>query len=290
MVRVSFLDCDSNNNKFNKDMIIWSGWGVLTGVFAVIGVVVGGLVGSVAGALVGGIAGGAVAAVLNHLVAKPSVLTDPQTLQQVRVKKSNSLFFIPMTWFTPILAVGGLVIGVAGMAAGKHDKELDAKYPGKKSFEQANEMIDSLKGDPSVHGNTPESEKAAVAFQATLSAIHNLSFAGGSKKSLPAKEKFLTYCHRDSGEIVFLCHVPSMKSYKDPDVKEGLGEIAWQAAAIASKELPDAKDDTPLILGLRGFASYEMVLKGTVGGEPTKMEDGNIAIYEAFAEAAKIEE
>ncbi len=75
-----------------------------------------------------------------------------------------------------------------------------------------------------------------------------------------------------------------------PTVKEGLGEIAWQAAAIASKELPDAKEDTPLILGLRGFASYEMVLKGTVGGEPTKMEDGNIAIYEAFAEAAKIEE
>lgn len=268
-------------------MIIWNGWGILTGVFAVIGVIVGMMVGSVAGALVGGIAGGAVAAVLNHLVAKPSVATDPQTLQQVRLKKPNSLFFIPMTWFTPILAVGGLVIGVVALAAGKRDKELDAKYPGKKVFEQADDMIDSLRGGPSVHGNTPESGKAAEIFQATFSAIHNLSFDGGAKKSLPAKEKFLTYCHRDSGEIVILCHVPSMKSYKDADVKEGLGKIAWEAAAIASQQFPGVAEGTPLIVGLRGFASYEIVLKGSVGSQPTELEDGNVEFYEAFGDEAK---
>lgn len=192
-------------------MIIWNGWGILTAVFAVIGIVVGGMVGTVAGALAGGVVGGGLAAFLNHIVAKPTVLTDPQTLQQVKLKKGNSLFFIPMTWFTPVLAVGGVAIGLAGMAAGKHDKAMDAKYPGKKVFEQADDSIDSLKGGASVHGNMPEAEKAAEAFQGAFGMIHNMSFDGGGKAH-PAKEKFLTYCHRDSGEIVFLCHVPKISS------------------------------------------------------------------------------
>jgi hypothetical protein len=63
-----------------------------------------------------------------------------------------------------------------------------------------------------------------------------------------------------------------------------LGTIAWRAAAMAAKELPDAAEITPLVVGLRGTSSYEMVFKGTVGSEPTKMNDGNIAIYEAFAD------
>jgi hypothetical protein len=267
-------------------MIIWSGWGILTAVFAVIGMVVGGMVGAVAGSLLGGIVGGGLAAFLNHLVAKPTVLTDPQSLQQVKLKKSNSLFFIPMTWFTPVLVVGGIVIGVAGMATGTHGKEMDAKYPGKKVFEQANERIDSLKGGPSVHGNTPEAEKAAEAFQSAFGMIHNMSFDVGSK-TLPAKEKFLTYCHRDSGEIVFLCHVPKISSYKDAEAKDGLAKIAWQAAIIATKEFPGVAGEMPMIVGLRGFSSYQTVLKGTVGSEPTNLEKGEVAFYVAFAEEAK---
>ena len=95
-------------------MIIWSGWGILSVVFAVVGIVVGGIAGAAGGALVGGVVGGGAAAVLNHFVAKAlgtgKIMIDPATNQQVMLKKSNSLFFIPMSWFTVIFATAGILI------------------------------------------------------------------------------------------------------------------------------------------------------------------------------------
>lgn len=158
---------------------------MLTIVFAVIGIVVGGVVGSLTGALTGGVVGGALAAFLNHIVAKAlgggKVVIDPATQQQILLKKSNSLIFIPMTWFTPILAVAGVLIGIMGTVAGQHDKELDKKYPGKAVFSEADNLINSAKGGATSHSNTPAAEKAAGDFSSTFKSMQSMSFEGDEK-------------------------------------------------------------------------------------------------------------
>lgn len=41
--------------------------------------------------------------------SEPRVLIDPKTGQQVVFRESHTLFFIPMMWWGPILAVFGLI-------------------------------------------------------------------------------------------------------------------------------------------------------------------------------------
>jgi hypothetical protein len=265
-------------------MIIWSGWGVLTLLFAVIGVVVGGIVGSVAGALAGGVVGGGAAATLNFFVAKAlgggKVMIDPATQQQVLIKKSNSLFFIPMPWFTPILALGGIFFGVAGMMAGQSEKEMDKKFPGKAVFEKNNDLIGSGSGGVNAHGNTPAAEKAAATFSSSFKGIQAVSFEGGSDKY--ASKAFLTYCHQGKAGVTFLCQVPGMRKYKDAESKKALSEIAWYAANLAAKEIPDLDPESTLTVGLRGLAIYGSIQQGKPGSEsPAESEDMKI-LYTVF--------
>lgn len=265
-------------------MIIWSGWGILTVLFAVVGMVAGGMVSAIAGALAGGAVGGGVAAFLNHLVAKAlgggKVVIDPATQQQILLKKSNSLFFIPMTWFTPIYAVGGILFGIMGMMAGQNEKEMDGKFPGKAVFEQANSLIGTGGGGIAAHGNTPAAEKAAAAFGTTFKAVQSLSFEGGSKRH--ASKAFLTYCHQGKGGVTFICQVPGMREYKDAESKKGLSEIAWHAANLAAKEIPDLDPESTLTVGLRGFSIYGSIQQGKLGTENPPESDDMKILYTLF--------
>lgn len=272
-------------------MIIWSGWGVLTIVFTVIGFVAGGVVGSFAGALVGGVVGGGVAAFLNHIVAKAlgggKVMIDPATGQQVLLKKSNSLFFIPMTWFTPILAVGGILIGIAGTMAGQHDKELDRKYPGKAVFGKADDLIGSTRSGATAHGNNPAAEKAAAGFGSLFKSMQSVSFEGDEKYD---SRHFPTYCHQGKEGVTFVCQVPGMRKYKDAETKKALCEIAWQAASLAAEDMPGFGPESTLTVGLRGLTTYGSILQGKPGSaSPAESEDMEI-LYKIFDPANAVTE
>ena len=264
-------------------MIIWSGWGVLTVVFAVIGIVVGSVVGSLTGALVGGMVGGGVAAFLNHVVAKAlgsgKVVIDPATQQQILLKKSNSLFFIPMTWFTPILAVAGVLIGILGTVAGQNDKELDKKYPGKAVFSKADDLINSAKGGVTFHGNTPAAAKAAEGFSSLFKSMQSISFEGDDKY---ASKPFLTYCHQGKGGITFICQVPGMRKYKDAEAKKALSDLAWHAAGITAKDMPGLGPESTLTVGLRGITAYGSILQGKPGAENPVDSDDKEILYRIF--------
>ena len=265
-------------------MIIWSGWGVLSIVFAVIGIVVGGIVGSVAGAMGGGVVGGAVAAVLNHFVAKAlgtgKIMIDPATNQQVMLKKSNSLFFIPMTWFTGIFLIGGILIGIMGTISDKADKAEDGLFPGKAVFKEANDLIDSHRSGTPVHGNTPEAEKAAQAFSTMFKEFQSVSFEGGADKY--AEREFLTYCRQDTSGITFLCQVPGMRKYKGDEAKSALADIAWITASKVAKDMPGATEDTMLTVGLRGIAIYDSIRQGKIGSENPVEDNDKKLLYKIF--------
>ncbi len=107
-------------------MIIWSGWGILAPLYAVIGMVVG--VGSTSAlgipapwdGAIGFTLAGAVAAAATFFTARKldaregRVLLDERTGERVLLKPSaGSFFFIPMRYWTYIFGAVGLIFGAA---------------------------------------------------------------------------------------------------------------------------------------------------------------------------------
>lgn len=264
---------------------------MLTIVFAVIGIIAGSIIGSFTGALTGGVVGGGLAAFLNHVVAKSlgggKAVIDPATQQQILLKKSNSLFFIPMPWFTPILAVAGVLIGIMGTMAGQHDKAMEKKYPGKAVFEEADDLIGSTRSSSTAHGNNPAAEKAAAGFSSLFKSLQSVSFEGDEKYD---SRIFPTYCHQGKDGITFICQVPGMRKYKDAETKKALSEFAWQVANLASKDFPGVGAESTITVGLRGITAYGSILQGPPGsGNPTESDDKEI-FYQIFDPANAVVE
>lgn len=101
-------------------MIIWSGWGFLVAIIAVLAaaaaVVVAGALGLEGDAenvllfssfIPAGIAIWYLGRRLNRGAVRE--LIDPQTGQTVLLRNSHTFFFIPVEWWGPIIAVGGLL-------------------------------------------------------------------------------------------------------------------------------------------------------------------------------------
>lgn len=267
-------------------MIIWKGWGILTVLFAVIGLVAGSVIGSIAGALIGGIVGGAVAAVLNHLVAKAvtstTVVIDPVTQQQILLKKSSSFFFIPMQWFSPIFLVGGIFIGFTAMQTNKNDKQADKDFPGKAVFEKADDLIDSNRGGVASYGNTPNAEKAAASFSASIKKLQSMSFEMEGSTDKYSSKDFLTYCHEGKDGITFMCHVPGMRKYKDAEAKKAIADIGWVCASTAVEGMPNVSANTNLVVGLRGLAIYDSIQEGKVGSENPSLGKDQKVFWKIF--------
>ena len=92
-------------------MIIWTGYGFLTVLFVLAGLMVASAAGAGQAAIVAGLV---VAAIVNFLVgrkindpAKDQELIDPNTGEAVLLKSRSTLFFIPMQWWS---------IGIVGLA------------------------------------------------------------------------------------------------------------------------------------------------------------------------------
>lgn len=112
-------------------MIIWSGWGILVPLYAVIGMVVGVASTSAFGVpspwdgAIGFTLAGAVAAAATFFTARKldaregRVLLDERTGQRVLLKPSaGSFFFIPTRYWTWILGGAGVIFGALMASSG----------------------------------------------------------------------------------------------------------------------------------------------------------------------------
>jgi hypothetical protein len=258
-------------------MIIWSGWGILVIVTAGLGMIAGLVVnvlaalllGPMAGIILGTLAGGASAATINWWLSsyfgrKSRTLVDPQTGEQVVIKKNHSLFFVSMESYTGIFALLGVIFAIAGGLGHIKNKKLEAQYPGKVDFDKANKLINRYKNESSF-GNTPEAKLMASQFSSTLKEIQSKSFKGGSKKNWMTKGDFLTYCLINKEGIHFFTHVPSLRSYKDYEAKERLKEISWLSGALAAKvRIPNLNEKARLTVALRGIGyDFEYIMEST---------------------------
>lgn len=92
-------------------MIIWKGYGLLVAVYAIVGFVIGVLFSSAIEtdhtwpiALSLSLAAAANYFTAKKLESKSKILIDPENGQQVILKRGDSLFFIPMMYWTFIIA------------------------------------------------------------------------------------------------------------------------------------------------------------------------------------------
>ena len=270
-------------------MIIWCGLGILIPLIAIFGMVAGFILGSAIGQPGIGFGLGFILAALGNwglwkmiYPKSPKILIDPADGRQVVINPKHSLFFIPArawTWIFAILAVPGLSIGI--VAARQSAKQ--AATPGYTEFNAADHLIGSKKSG-STHGDSEPARQAADKFSKGMKAMTDALFTGGSKKNLMTGGEFLTYCHEGGNTIVFICHVPSLRSYKDQEAKDSLNKVAWSVATNTAATLdPDHKKS--LVVGLRGITSYGSAMKGTVGKESpesTASEDEESVLISAF--------
>jgi hypothetical protein len=250
-------------------MIIWCGLGILVPLVAIFSIVVGFFISAAMGLETAGMGIGLMfAALANWALCKliypksPKLLIDPATGQQVLLSAKHSLFFIPAkayTWIFAILSLPGFALGIMGGAEDKKQKAM----PGYQEFTTADGLIDAKSSGIS-HGSTTQAKAAAAEFSSAMKLMVETLFSGGSKKNLMTGGDFLTYCHDGPDTIVFLCHVPSLRSFKSDEAKNGLNDLAWSVAVDAATKL-DPEGKKQLCVGLRGVTSYGSFMKGKKG-------------------------
>lgn len=158
--------------------------------------------------------------------------------------------------------------------------------PGQKEFEAANDKISSFSSEVGFGGDAAATALAKKMAD-RLKKLEAETFEGGkdAEKDFVTKGNFLTYCHTQGNDIVFLVQAPNLDTYEG-DVRKGLFEIAWQAAQEVTGK-PAGKN---LVIGLRGKLLYGVVGKGKANGEApnptmgTSIEVGQF--YPHFAGAA----
>lgn len=107
-------------------IFIWRGWGILVVLYALAALVVGTVIrnavgrGSRAGVTIGicevvaGVAVRFTGMRLNR--GGDKLLVDPNTGKEVRVRRTHTLFWIPMQYWAPVLAIAGVIAVIATIA------------------------------------------------------------------------------------------------------------------------------------------------------------------------------
>lgn len=274
-------------------MIIWSGLGILIPLVAVVGIAVSTVLFSALGLSgVGPGFGFILAAIANWGLWKliypknPKILIDPSNGQQVVIKPRHGLFFIPAKAWTWIFGLLALPVLGMGFIAEQAETE-NAKIPGYSQFKIANDQIAS-KSEGNAHGNTGAASEAASRFSVSMKKMTDALFTGGSKKNLMTGGNFLTFCQEGGDTIVFLCHVPSLRSYKSDDATESLNEIAWIVATQTAR-IMDPEHKKKLVVGLRGITNYSSIQTGASGPEaktPELLSNDASELYGFFVDNA----
>lgn len=105
------------------DLLIWSGWGLVTGAILGIGILFGiKVLGPEIGLEYGGALGLTLAAAVNFPIGrflnnpnKDRIVVDEVTGERLALKKRSTLFFIPMQWWS-VIALILVVINVLNLA------------------------------------------------------------------------------------------------------------------------------------------------------------------------------
>lgn len=258
-------------------MIIWSGHGILIPIFGGIGLFLGTLLGVALGGekigpqlglTLGGIFGTGLIWLYALTFGKPTelVLQDPRTGAPVRIRKSNTFFFIPAIAWAILSSVGALFVTIIGIFVMSKAPSTPAEMPPGAAELSAAEKLISGKSHGIVNGNTPEARELASKFSKMTAELRDVLIEkGGSSKISLSGGDFLTFCQVSEHGTAFLVHVPSLRKFSD-EAKKVMCDAAWFAATQA------VADSTPLpknlAVGVRGVVLYESIMIGVPTSAP----------------------
>jgi hypothetical protein len=141
------------------------------------------------------------------------------------------------------------------------------RRPGELAFHKANTEILTYQGTVAF-GNTAEAQALALKYSKNLKANQTSFFAHSDAIALSLTDRdFMTYCHLDTSNCVFLVHVPQLRKL-DSDSRSSLEDFAWMSAqAVLRTNI--AQPPPNLAIGVKGFLSHDTVMIGNYVSEPT---------------------
>ncbi len=248
----------------NHAMLIWSGWGILIPVIAIIGTI-GATFIRVALSFTGYDFGFGVnvigAAVAVFLFGK---FIDRKPDAEGR-KRANSLFFVPPIGWAVLLALVSVYSFYEESVSNPGFKKdaTSVAAPSKRSgaLEAAEAKIMSAR-EGVAHGNTAKARQCAELFSKSAKVFRDagIDSADGKSLSLTGGE-MVTYCEINGDRIAFLVHVPKLRKFND-DAKAFMLEASWAAAQMAASTVDPRP--TEIAIGVRGVLLYEAAWRGTL--------------------------
>jgi hypothetical protein len=141
------------------------------------------------------------------------------------------------------------------------------------AFDAANEQI-SVHHDRVAFGNSDKAIAVADKISRSMKTMREVAFAGGKKNGLSMSgHEFLSYCELRDGQCIVMVHVPELRRFTS-GAKDSLAKLAWLMTQAA---LTSEKAGTPgmkVLVGLRGIALYDRVMKGDYVSDATTKENG----------------
>lgn len=140
-----------------------------------------------------------------------------------------------------------------------------ARVPGHSEYTAAMRLLRSATDEP-FHGNHETAALAARDFSEAIQRICTTIFSTDSGDRQEPGD-FPTFCQDGPDRIVFLCRIPGMARYRDPEVRELLADIAWKLAEARTEPLdPDGHKE--LVVSLTGNFATSITMRGSTGGPP----------------------
>lgn len=157
--------------------------------------------------------------------------------------------------------LAALLLFVVAVLAGSGCKS-DPPKPGQAEFDAASHKIDSF-SDQVAFGSDAAATEMAKKVSARIKKLDAETFEGGkdAEKDFVTKGNFLTYCHTQGNNIVFLVQAPNLDTYAG-DVRKALFEIAWRSA----QEVAGKPANKTLVVALRGKLLYGAIGTGKANG------------------------
>ena len=129
------------------------------------------------------------------------------------------------------------------------------------AFDAANEQI-SVHHDRVAFGNSDKAIAVADRVSRSMKTMRQVAFEGGEKNGLSMSgNEFLSYCELRDGQCIVIMHVPELRRYTS-GAKDSLGNLAWLMTQTALRSEQAGTPDMKVLVGLRGIALYDRVMKG----------------------------
>lgn len=172
-------------------------------------------------------------------------------LRQRPKRPTGGLWVLRGLIATPIILIAMAILG--SIAGGAKMRAEEAKLPGNREFEAANQYI-SRTSTTDGNGNTPTAALAGKGCATIMQAWLEAATSDTDNKSITA------WCEAHPERALFLVKIPDLRKFTDND-KDEICLAAWYAAQIAAREL-NLTPNAEIAVAVRGIALYDRLITG----------------------------